>query len=202
MGQEPFSTALGERACFLVLSGSPPVWQCWHRPCRDGTRPNLVNPMKPIPIPAQVPASDGMVRFPDTRLGYWRRRRGRLRLRSVRLAGADRAERALGFARRATALLLFARASTTTPRLTTAQSGIGSQDLLHLADVLGLGRFHVLASAAGGTSRGLRVLYQERSKPDHFSNSFGIRAGRDRQPRPSFARRALINCHPNFAQIG
>ena len=29
--------------------------------------------------------------------------------------------------------------------------GIGSEDLRHLADVLGLGRFHVVASAAGGS---------------------------------------------------
>src|SRR5688572_14304892 len=29
------------------------------------------NPMRPIPIPAQAPAKDGMAQIPDTRLWYW-----------------------------------------------------------------------------------------------------------------------------------
>jgi hypothetical protein len=29
------------------------------------------NPMRPIPIPAQVPAKDGVAQIPDTRLWYW-----------------------------------------------------------------------------------------------------------------------------------
>src|SRR5215471_13815805 len=29
------------------------------------------NPMKPIPIPAQVPAKDGVAQIPETRLWYW-----------------------------------------------------------------------------------------------------------------------------------
>src|SRR4030095_4820999 len=33
--------------------------------------PTLANPMKPIPIPAQVPAKDGVAQIPDTRLWYW-----------------------------------------------------------------------------------------------------------------------------------
>jgi len=31
----------------------------------------VANPMRPIPIPVQVPAKDGMAQIPDTRLWYW-----------------------------------------------------------------------------------------------------------------------------------
>ena len=31
----------------------------------------VANPMRPIPIPAQVPAKDGVAQIPDTRLWYW-----------------------------------------------------------------------------------------------------------------------------------
>ena len=31
----------------------------------------VANPMRAIPIPAQVPAKDGVAQLPDTRLWYW-----------------------------------------------------------------------------------------------------------------------------------
>jgi pimeloyl-ACP methyl ester carboxylesterase len=31
----------------------------------------VANPMIPVPIPAQVPAKDGVAQIPDTRLWYW-----------------------------------------------------------------------------------------------------------------------------------
>ena len=57
--------------------------------------------------------------------------------------------------------------------------GIGSQDLQHLADFLGLGKFHLVASAAGGSIASDYAF----SHPDRLlsltvsSNSFGIADG-------------------------
>jgi pimeloyl-ACP methyl ester carboxylesterase len=57
--------------------------------------------------------------------------------------------------------------------------GIGSEDLRHLADVLGLGRFHVVASAAGGSiASDFAFSYQDRLLSLTISsNSFGVRDG-------------------------
>ena len=61
--------------------------------------------------------------------------------------------------------------------------GIGSEDLKNLADVLGLGRFHVVASAAGGSiASDFAFSYQDRLMSLTISsNSFGVRAGGDRE---------------------
>src|SRR5436309_8875245 len=57
--------------------------------------------------------------------------------------------------------------------------GIGSEDLRHLADVLGLGRFHVVASAAGvSIASDFAFSYQDRLLSLTISsNSFGVRDG-------------------------
>src|SRR5262249_53228484 len=57
--------------------------------------------------------------------------------------------------------------------------GIGSEDLRHLADHLGLRRFHVVASAAGGSiAVDFALSYQDRLLSlTNSSNSFGVRDG-------------------------
>ena len=57
--------------------------------------------------------------------------------------------------------------------------GIGSEDLRHLADRLGLGRFHLVASAAGGSiAADFAFSYQPRLMSLTISsNSFGVREG-------------------------
>src|SRR6185295_11712584 len=71
--------------------------------------------------------------------------------------------------------------------------GIGSEDLKHLADVLGLGRFHVVASAAGGSiASDFAFSYQDRLLGLTISSiSFGVREGE--------IQRAGRKCRPNFA---
>jgi pimeloyl-ACP methyl ester carboxylesterase len=57
--------------------------------------------------------------------------------------------------------------------------GIGSEDLRHLADALSLGRFHVVASAAGSSiASDFAFSYQDRLLSLTISsNSFGVRDG-------------------------
>jgi pimeloyl-ACP methyl ester carboxylesterase len=48
-------------------------------------------------------------------------------------------------------------------------AGIGSEDLRALVDHLGLGRFHLVASAAGGSiASDFAFSYQPRLEPHHF----------------------------------
>ena len=143
----------------------------------------VANPMKPIPIPAQVPAKDGVAQIPDTRLWYWD------------TGGPGRADRASASGDRQRADLglpaagvrqgrlprhrLFAARLLQLRAVRPEQSGIGSEDLRHLADVLGLRRFHVVASAAGGSiASDFAFSYQDRLLSLTISsNSFGVRDG-------------------------
>ncbi len=79
--------------------------------------------------------------------------------------------------------------------------GIGSEDLRHLADVLGLGRFHVVASAAGGSiASDFAFSYQDRLLGLTISsNSFGVRDGEIAKAAAFIRPRDGRKCRPNFA---
>src|SRR5437870_562453 len=143
----------------------------------------VANPMRPIPIPAQVPAKDGVAQIPDTRLWYWDT--GGQGVPIVLLHPATGSALIWGyqqpvFAKAGYRVIAFSRRGYyNSAPFDPNNPGIGSEDLRHLADVLGLGRFHLVASAAGGSiASDYAFSHQDRLLSLTISsNSFGVRDG-------------------------
>src|SRR6266705_2005280 len=139
--------------------------------------------MAVVPIPAQVPASEGWAALADTRLFYWDTGGDGppiLLLHPATGSGliwgyqqpvfAKAGYRVIGYSRRG--YINSAPFDRSSP-------GVGSEDLRALADQLGLGRFHLVASAAGGSiASDFAFSYQPRLLSLTISsNSFGVRDG-------------------------
>ena len=139
--------------------------------------------MKPIPIPEQVPVKDGQAQIPDTRLWYWDT--GGTGVPIVLLHPATGSALIWGyqqpvFAKAGYRVIAYSRRGYyNSAPFDVKNPGIGSEDLRHLADALGLGRFHIVASAAGGSiASDFAFSYQERLLSLSISsNSFGVRDG-------------------------
>jgi pimeloyl-ACP methyl ester carboxylesterase len=141
------------------------------------------SPMTPIPIPAQVPVKDGTAALPDTRLWYWDT--GGDGVPIVLLHPATGSALIWGyqqpaFAKAGYRVIAYSRRGYyNSAPFDRNNPGIGSEDLRHLADHLGLRRFHVVASAAGGSiAVDFALSYQDRLLSlTNSSNSFGVRDG-------------------------
>jgi len=139
--------------------------------------------MKPIPIPIQVPAKDGMAQITDTRLWYWDT--GGSGVPIVLLHPATGSALIWSyqqpvFAKAGYRVIAYSRRGYyNSAPFDVKNPGIGSKDLRHLADALGLGRFHLVASAAGGSiASDFAFSYQDRLLSLSISsNSFGVRDG-------------------------
>jgi pimeloyl-ACP methyl ester carboxylesterase len=123
--------------------------------------------MRPIPIPAQVQAKDGVVQIPDTRLWYWDT--GGQGVPIMLLHPATGSALIWGYqqpvlAKAGYRVIAYSRRGYyNSAHFDRNNPGIGSEDLRQLADVLGLGRFHVVASAAGGSiASDFAFSYQDR----------------------------------------
>src|SRR5712671_4612375 len=112
-------------------------------------------PIVVTPIPAQVPAKEGFADIPDTRLWYWDTGGTGTPIVLLHPATgsgliwgyqqpvlAKAGYRVIGYSRRG--YINSAPFDRSTP-------GVGSEDLRALADHLGLGRFHLVASAAAAS---------------------------------------------------
>jgi pimeloyl-ACP methyl ester carboxylesterase len=141
------------------------------------------DPMAPMPIPPQVPVREGMADLGDTRLWFWDT--GGVGEPIVLLHPASGSALIWGyqqpvFAKAGYRVIAYSRRgyykSAPNDR---ANPGTGSGDLHRLADFLGLGRFHVVASAAGGSIASDYAF----SHPERLlsltvsSNQFGTAAG-------------------------
>ena len=143
--------------------------------------------MRPIPIPAQVPAKDGMAQIPETRLWYWDT--GRPGVPIVLLHPATGSALIWGYQQPVLAnagyrVIAYSRRGYYNSAPFDPESpGIGSEDLRHLADTLGLGRFHVVASAAGGSiaSDFAFSLPGPAPEPNHFKQFLRRARRRDSQ---------------------
>jgi pimeloyl-ACP methyl ester carboxylesterase len=141
------------------------------------------NPLTPVPLPAQAPAKEGMAELADTRLWYWE-------------TGGDGAPIVLAHPASGSGLIwgyqqpVFAKAGYrvigysrrgyyNSAPYEKEKPGIGSEDLQQLAQKLGLGRFHLVASAAGGSiASDFAFSYQDRLLSlTVSSNSLGVRDG-------------------------
>src|SRR6476659_2227405 len=143
----------------------------------------IVDPMGPVPIPEQVPAKEGMAALPDTNLGYWDT--GGTGEPVVFLHPASGSALIWGyqqpvFAKAGYRVIAYSRRGYYNSQpIERAHPGTGSQDLHQLADFLGLGKFHLVASAAGGSIASDYAF----SHPDRLSsltissNQFGVTDG-------------------------
>jgi pimeloyl-ACP methyl ester carboxylesterase len=141
------------------------------------------NPMAPVPLPVQVAAREAMAELPGARLWFWDT--GGTGTPIVLLHPASGSALIWGyqqpvFAKAGYRVIAYSRRGyfNSEPG-DRANPGIGSEDLAHLADHLGLGKFHLVASAAGGSigsdyafSHGDRLLSLTVS-----SNQFGVSEG-------------------------
>src|SRR5437868_12159608 len=143
----------------------------------------VVNPMRPIPIPAQVPAKDGVAQIPDTRLWYWDT--GGQGVPIVLLHPATGSALIWGyqqpvFAKAGYRVIAYSRRGYyNSAPFERDKPGTGADDLRALADFLGVRRFHAVASAAGGSiAADFALSYQGRLfSLTISSNSFGLRDG-------------------------
>src|SRR3954471_1187945 len=141
------------------------------------------NPLTPIRLPAQAPAKEGMAELQDTKLWYWD-------------TGGDGTPIVLSHPASGSGLIwgyqqsVFAKADYrvigysrrgyyNSAPYEKEKPGIGSEDLQQLAQKLGLGRFHLVASAAGGSvASDYAFSYQDRLLSlTVSSNSLGVRDG-------------------------
>jgi pimeloyl-ACP methyl ester carboxylesterase len=141
------------------------------------------NPVAAVPLPPQVPAREGMAELPGARLCFWDT--GGSGTPIVLLHPASGSALIWGyqqpvFANAGYRVVAYSRRGHfNSPPGDRANPGIGSEDLHHLVEFLGLGRFHLVASAAGGSiasdyafSHGDRLLSLTIS-----SNQFGVAEG-------------------------
>src|SRR5882672_2217315 len=113
------------------------------------------DPMIPVPIPDQVPAKEGMAELPGTRLGYWDT--GGAGEPIVLLHPASGSAlvwlyQQPVFAKAGYRVVAYSRRnyhnSDSAPE---DNPGTASEDLQNLIEFLGLEKFHIVSSAAGGT---------------------------------------------------
>jgi len=140
-------------------------------------------PITPVPIPAQAPAKDGMAQVPGSQLWYWDT--GGQGAPIVLLHPATGSGLIWGyqqpvFAKAGYRVIGYSRRGyINSAPFDRNNAGIGSEDLRALVDHLGLGRFHLVASAAGGSiASDFAFSYQPRLLSLTISsNSFGVRDG-------------------------
>jgi pimeloyl-ACP methyl ester carboxylesterase len=142
-----------------------------------------VDPLVPVPLPPQVPAREGIAALADTRLWFWDT--GGSGEPIVLLHPASGSGLIWGyqqpvFAKAGYRVIAYSRRGYYNSQpIERTRPGIGSEDLRNLVDFLGIGKFHLVASAAGGSIAADYAL----SHPDKLlslaisSNQFGVTDG-------------------------
>lgn len=126
------------------------------------------DPMVAVPIPKQVPAKEGMAELPNTRLGYWDT--GGSREPVVFLHPASGSAliwlyQQPVFANAGYRVIAYSRRNYYNSDSAPADNpGTGSEDLQSLIKFLGLEKFHLVSSAAGGSVAADYAL----SHPEHL----------------------------------
>ena len=163
------SAALG--ALGVGIAGLAP-----HRGARAQSR--SVNPVAPVQLPAPVPAREGIAELPGARLWFWDTGGGGEPI--VLLHPASGSALIWGyqqpiFAKAGYRVIAYSRRGYFNSQPgDRASPGVGSEDLQHLVEFLGIGKFHLVASAAGGSiASDFAFSYQDRlSSLIISSNSF------------------------------
>jgi pimeloyl-ACP methyl ester carboxylesterase len=166
------------------------------------------NPMAPIPIPPQAAAKEGMAPVLDTRLWHWDTGGSGAPIVLLHPATgsgliwsyqqpvfAQAGYRVIGYSR---------RGYINSADIDESKRGIGSEDLRALADHLGLGRFHLVASAAGGSiASDFAFSYQDRLLSlTVSSNSLGVRDGEIAKAAAFIRPKGWDEMPPEFRELG
>src|SRR5262245_7702754 len=168
----------------------------------------IANPMAPLPIPAQAAAKEAVAEIPDTRLWYWDT--GGPGAPIVLLHPATGSALIWGYqqpvlAKAGYRVIAYSRRGyVNSAPLDRNKPGTGSEDLRHLADHLGLGRFHLLASAAGGSiASDFAFSYQSRLMSLTISsNSLGVRDGEIARAANFIRPQGWDDMPPEFRELG
>lgn len=115
----------------------------------------LDDPMIPVPVPEQVSAKEGFAELPDTRLGYWDTGGGGEPIVLLHPASGSALiwlYQQPVFAQAGYRVIAYSRRNHYNSDLAPADNpGSASVDLHNLIEFLGLKKFHLLGSAAGGS---------------------------------------------------
>jgi len=113
------------------------------------------DPMVPVPIPAQVPVKEGMADLPNTHLGYWDTGGSGEPVVFLHPASGSALVwlyQQPVFAKAGHRVIAYSRRnyynSDSAPE---ENPGTGTEDLQNLIEFLGLEKFHIVSSAAGGS---------------------------------------------------
>jgi pimeloyl-ACP methyl ester carboxylesterase len=138
------------------------------------------DPLVPVPLPPQVPAREGIAALADTRLWFWDTGGSGepiVLLHPASGSGLIWGYQQPAFAKAGYRVIGYSRRGYYNSQpIERARPGIGSEDLQNLVDFLGIGKFHLVASAAGGSIAADYAF----SHPDKLSslaissNQFGV----------------------------
>jgi pimeloyl-ACP methyl ester carboxylesterase len=113
------------------------------------------DPMIPVPIPVQVPVKEGMADLPGTRLGYWDTGGSGEPVVLMHPASGSALMwlyQQPVFANAGYRVIAYSRRNYyDSDSAAAANPGTGSEDLQNMMEFLGVDKFHIVASAAGGT---------------------------------------------------
>jgi pimeloyl-ACP methyl ester carboxylesterase len=160
------------------------------------------------PLPAQVPATEAWAQLVDTKLFYWDT--GGAGPLIVLLHPATGSALIWGyqqpvFAKAGFRVIAYSRRGYyNSAPFDRDKPGFGSEDLRQLVDVLGIRRFHVVASAAGGSiAADFALSYPDRLLSlTNSSNSFGLRAGAIAEAAASIRPRIWNDIPPDVRELG
>jgi pimeloyl-ACP methyl ester carboxylesterase len=164
--------------------------------------------LAPIPIPAQAAAKEGWVELADTRLWYWDTGGNGpaiVLLHPATGSGLIWSYQQPVFAKAGYRVIAYSRRGYyNSAPYEPNKAGVGSEDLRALADNLGLQRFHVVASAAGGSvAADFALSYPERLLTLSISsNSFGVRDGAIAKAADFIRPKGWDDLAPEFRELG
>src|SRR5215468_6559817 len=167
-----------------------------------------VSPITPTPIPAQAPAKEATAPIPGTQLWYWDT--GGSGVPIVLLHPATGSALIWGyqqpvFAKAGHRVIAYSRRGYyNSAPFERDRPGFGSEDLRQLVDVLGIRRFHVVASAAGGSiAADFALSYPDRLLSlTNSSNSFGLRDGPIAEAAASIRPKMWNDIPPDVRELG
>lgn len=166
------------------------------------------DPMVPVPIPAQVPVKEGLAAFGDTHLWYWDT--GGDGLPIVLLHPASGSALVWGYQQPALAkagyrvVAYSRRGHYNSDPIVKGKAGVASADLHALVELLGLRKFHLLGSAAGGSVASDYAL----SHPERLlsliiaDNSAGVRDGDVAQAVANMRAKGFDEMPVEFRELG
>jgi pimeloyl-ACP methyl ester carboxylesterase len=172
--------------------------------------PGVANaqPIVVTPVPTQVPAKEGLAQIPDTSLWYWDT--GGTGVPIVLVHPATGSGLIWGyqqpvFAKAGYRVIAYSRRGYyNSAPFDQAKPGFGSEDLRALVDHLGLGRFHLVASAAGGSiASDFAFSYQDRLLSlTVSSNQLGVRDGEIAKAAAFIRPKGWDDMPPEFRELG